>query len=486
MSRSRAGDPATTIRALPWQVHTASAIGAGHIKDGRPNEDAVGWKLAARPDGSAVLAIAVADGHGDSRHFRSERGAKMAVSAGISAVLAWSAHTSPDAVTIQRNAQRALVPDIVARWNAAVAADLSRDPFTEAEIACQADAAQPREVAYGSTLLMAAFTAEYVVFAQIGDGNIVAVLPEGRCLSPVPEDSTLDGWRTTSLCQANASAAFRVGVIQLAASPLFAVLIATDGFGNAQAEDPWQPGVAADLVGLAFEHDLDWFAGQLPAWAAQCASSDGSGDDSTVALAFNSAVAPNPLKRRPGQPAQPVPATVPGRTLELFPSLTDETARGDLAEDLSQAGVAGGTGASRQAVVPRTVMWVGVGAALVAGAIVGFILALVLRGPAHHPPSPTPAPTHTSSQRPSPSARASLTPSPSASPGSSATATPSASPAPSQITAPPARPGAAASGFSAMTGRPNLRGMDTATSGAPRLGGVSMPGLRTSSQRDLG
>jgi Protein phosphatase 2C len=464
---SDAGDPAITVQRPPWQVHAASAIGAGHVKDGRPNQDAVGWKLASRPDGSTVLVIAVADGHGDTRHFRSERGAEMAVSAGISAVLAWSAQISAAPAVVQGSAQRALVPDVVARWDAAVAADLARNPFTDAERVLHADAAQQSgggrgargreeqsgggrgargreeqsgggrgargrdkqsEIAYGSTLLLATLTADCAVFAQIGDGNIVAVLPEGGFLSPVQEDNRLDGWRTTSLCQADAADAFRVGVISLAASPLFAVLVATDGFGNAQADDPWQPGVAADLVRLAVRHGVGWFASQVPGWAAQCASSEGSGDDSTLALAINSAVAPAHRERRPGHRPQPAAVAGPARTLELVPPPDDQTTAGYLAEeDLSPAGAGGGGGGWQRTGVSRTVVWVVVAAAV----LLGLAFALLLRGHGQHRPTPTPLPAHSSSQHPARSPRPSPAPSPSASPGASASPTSSATRGPS-------------------------------------------------------
>ena len=402
-----AGDPAITVQRLPWQVHAASAIGAGHVRDGRPNQDAVGWKPATRPDGTTVLMIAVADGHGDSRHFRSDRGAEMAVSAGISAVLAWSAAISAAPAVVQGSAERMLIPDIVARWDAAVAADLARDPFTDAERGAQGREKQS-EIAYGSTLLLAAMTADYAVFAQIGDGNVVAVLPDGGFLSPVQEDSRLDGWRTTSLCQADAAAAFRVGVIQLAASPLFAVLVATDGFGNAQADDPWQPGLAADLVRLAVGHGVGWFASQVPGWAAQCASSEGSGDDSTLALAVNSAVAPAHRERRPGHRLQPSVVAGPARTLELFPPPGDQRAAGYLAEeDLSRVGAGGGGGARQRTGVSRTVVWV----VAVAAVLLGLAFALLLRGHGQHRPAPTPVPTHSSSQQPARSPRPSPVPS---------------------------------------------------------------------------
>jgi Protein phosphatase 2C len=307
------GESGASVPALSWQVHAASAVGAAHVHDGRPNQDAVAHQLLTLPGGSALLVVAVADGHGDSRHFRSDRGAKMAVAAGISATRDWSAGLAGDPAEIKLSARRGLVPGVVARWNAAVAADLADDQFTAAERAVLADLALPPPTAYGSTLLIGAFTDRHAVFAQIGDGNVVAVLPDGGSLSPVPGDGGPDRSHTASLCQDDASAAFRIGVIQLAARPLFAALLATDGFGNAQVQDSWQAGVAADLASFGLDHDQDWFGSQVPGWAAQCASSAGSGDDSTIALVINSAVRP----RHGLSGADPHTETIPAQTLPL-------------------------------------------------------------------------------------------------------------------------------------------------------------------------
>jgi Protein phosphatase 2C len=302
-----------SVPAPSWQVHAASAVGAAHVLDGRANQDAVAHQLLTLPGGSALLVVAVADGHGDSRHFRSDRGAKMAVAAGISAMRDWPAGIAGSPAEIKISVRRGLVPGVLARWNAAVAADLADDQFTAAERVMLADLALPPPTAYGSTLLIGAFTDGYAVFAQIGDGNVVAVLPDGGSLSPVPGDGGPDRNHTASLCQDGASAAFRIGVIQLAVQPLFAVLLATDGFGNAQVQDPWQAGVAADLARFGLDHDRDWFASQVPGWAAQCASSAGSGDDSTIALVIDSAVRP----RHGLSGADPHTETMPAQTLPL-------------------------------------------------------------------------------------------------------------------------------------------------------------------------
>ena len=62
------------------------------------------------------------------------------------------------------------------------------------------------------------------------------------------------------------------------------MLLATDGYGNAQADEPWQPRVARGLAELAAGHDRHWFGKEVPGWAQRCASAEGSGDDATIAL----------------------------------------------------------------------------------------------------------------------------------------------------------------------------------------------------------
>jgi Protein phosphatase 2C len=126
--------------------------------------------------------------------------------------------------------------------------------------------------------------ARWLICAQIGDGDMLAIQPDGRSFSPVPTLEKLGGERTRSLCQPDAQNSFRVAVLDLAAQPLVAVLLATDGYGNSQTADPWQPGVGRDLATFAGEHDHGWFEHQVPGWAQRCASADGSGDDTTIAL----------------------------------------------------------------------------------------------------------------------------------------------------------------------------------------------------------
>jgi hypothetical protein len=286
-------------RGQQWEIYSASVIGADHVRAGSPNQDAVGTRQFDLAAGGRLPVFAVADGHGHARHFRSDRGSRLAVAAATSVAQGWAAGLPGSGIPTAEAAGQ-LVRDIVGRWRELVAADLAADPITRAGAAAMLPD-DPPEIAYGATLLLGVLTAQVAVLGQIGDGEMVLVLPDGRALEPVPGDSRLDGTKTTSICQPDAISAFRVALVNLARTPVFAVLAATDGYGNAQADDNWRPTLAADLVRLGSERGIGWIGGQLADWAAACASSDGSADDCTIALALNASVAlapPAPADRR--------------------------------------------------------------------------------------------------------------------------------------------------------------------------------------------
>ena len=92
------------------------------------------------------------------------------------------------------------MPAISERWHAAVSRDLDAEPFTPAQEALQAATGDDAVIAYGSTLLLAVVCRQWLVLAQIGDGDILAIRSDGSALLPVAGDPVLDGRQTTSLC----------------------------------------------------------------------------------------------------------------------------------------------------------------------------------------------------------------------------------------------------------------------------------------------
>lgn len=277
-------DDASTIESAKWEVLVATARGAAHNASGLPNQDAHAFRTLA---GTGVVAAAVADGHGHVRHFRAERGAQLAVAQACQCAERSGRLLAALGTNAEREefARETLVPSVVEAWRRAVDVDHAESPFTSAEEAIRVIAGDEPVIAYGATLLLALLAERWVVVAQIGDGDVVALRADGAVEVPVPADPTLDGQYTTSLCQASAVSSFRIAVIDHSATPLLALVLATDGFGNAQASDPWPPAVGADIVSMLRSHGSAWVGDQLPTWVERCASPEGSGDDTTVVLA---------------------------------------------------------------------------------------------------------------------------------------------------------------------------------------------------------
>jgi len=287
-----AGEPgqAAPDRGGGWRAVIATERGAAHRVAGIPNQDAV----ATTPLEDGGMVVAVADGHGHSRHFRSARGARLAVSIACLAARDLAARPGglPGPGQEEEELRSVLVPGIVARWRDAVLADVAAEPFTGQEDAVRRG--DDVTIPYGATLLLAVGLGERLLLAQIGDGDILGIGPDGTAVLPVPGDPLLDGRHTTSLCSPRAAGSFRVAAAGLAGTPLLGVLLATDGYGNAQVARAWEAAVSADLAGLISAHPASWLASKLPEWAARCASLDGSGDDTTLALMLTPATAAFP------------------------------------------------------------------------------------------------------------------------------------------------------------------------------------------------
>jgi hypothetical protein len=299
-----APEPAAPQTPGGWLALTATHRGAAHEMNGLPNQDAIAVR-PIQPDG---LVAAVADGHGHHRHFRSARGSELAVAiAGQAAEeLAARLDDFETAGQIEAEVLSTLVPAITGPWRAAVGDDLAGQPFTIAEEEARAFGDDPL-IAYGTTLLLAITWRHWLVLTQIGDGDIVCIRPDGQALLPVPGDPSLDGRQTTSLCGPRADQEFRTAAVNTAITPLLGVLLATDGYGNAQMADPWPDAVSSDLAELIGDSQPEWLAEQLPLWVSHCASTDGSGDDTTIALLM----APSAAALRQEETRRQQQATVP-------------------------------------------------------------------------------------------------------------------------------------------------------------------------------
>jgi hypothetical protein len=235
--------------------------------------------------------FAVADGHGDPRHFRSARGSELATQVGPQVLREHLAELHERSEprgphSVEALVTDVIVPSIVDRWIESVRSDLEELPFSEEELG-RLSPAESFTVPYGATLVLGLLTPKWLVLAQIGDGDAVVVAPDGSSVTPVPGDPMLDGRRTTSMCSRDAARLFRTAVIELHPVAPVAVMLSTDGFGNAQTEEQWHRSVGSDLVQLVRDNGIDWIRERLWGWTARCASTEGSGDDTSIVLVLS-------------------------------------------------------------------------------------------------------------------------------------------------------------------------------------------------------
>lgn len=266
----------------------ASVRGAAHHRVGLPNQDAVRIARCAAADAGAdrPLVLALADGHGSPKSFRSRQGARLAVAVALQV----AGRLSPTASPSQRKrwAEEQWPLELVRGWQEAMQRRLARQPFTAAELAAL-DEPGRRQVearpalAYGSTLLSVVVAPGFILYLQLGDGDLLTVAADGEVARPLPPDARLLGNDTTSLCTPRAADDVRVYCQTLAGAPPALILAASDGYANSFRDDTGFRQVARDLWALLRDGGEAAVAPHLRDWLAE-ASRAGSGDDISVGL----------------------------------------------------------------------------------------------------------------------------------------------------------------------------------------------------------
>jgi serine/threonine protein phosphatase PrpC len=306
-----------------WQCFAASVVGASHQRKNPPipNQDAYRVK-PDRTDGIAQShwVLMVADGHGSHKSFRSADGSRLAVD--TAADYLWECFcqttTGPEGQSVEALSYEAIydfcqtqLPERLVRgWTEAVKAHLEQHPFTEeqvqllpteAEVKGASSSPQSKRLdgnqlrdnyAYGTTLLGVVITDRFILYLQLGDGDIVCVDSTGKAHRPFPKDPTLIANETTSLCLANAWSHFRVKLTPIYGNPPALIFVSTDGYSNSCPTDE-------DYLETVTDH-LRWLQEQMSFGGSQREISDrieqdlreslsdvserGSGDDITVGI----------------------------------------------------------------------------------------------------------------------------------------------------------------------------------------------------------
>lgn len=278
--------------SVTWDVMGASVRGATHIRTKLPNQDAIAWYAPAHREDCLILAVS--DGHGAPRYIRSHKGAKLAVKLAIEILQEFAADESAatELSLLPDHADGRLPRTLVRQWQSAVRHDIAAHPFTPEEQSLLAEQQKKGEEndplrAYGATLLAALITPYYLLFLQLGDGDILIVDSAGRVgRPPMPTDPRLIANQTTSLCGATAWLDMRAYFQAFTARPPALVMLATDGYSNSFADDSGFTAAASDILESIRTHGSHQTRIQLPGWL-RATSKAGSGDDISVAIAYS-------------------------------------------------------------------------------------------------------------------------------------------------------------------------------------------------------
>lgn len=282
------------VMSLRWTALSASVQGASHEHRGQGNQDAVRLKNPSGADD--VLLIAVADGHGSTRSFRSDLGSAMAAECALRELSRLIRRLGPNApLSRVRNQANIRWPAaLIAAWKSAVRADLAIHPFSQLDFAAFPEAPpvlQPGKdlpisayLAYGATLVTVAITPRYILYSQLGDGDILTVQSDGVVSRPLPRLHEFMANQTMSLCSHHAEKKFQIQVDPVRAGGPAMVMLSTDGYANCFGHDDEFFKVGADFLSYLRTEGIEFVREKLGAWLRQ-SSHDGSGDDITVGLA---------------------------------------------------------------------------------------------------------------------------------------------------------------------------------------------------------
>ncbi len=307
-----------------WRVIGETVPGASHLRADIPNQDSI---LYIRESSRSLpILLSVGDGHGSPKCFRSDYGSQFAVkkSAQIVGEFLDERRGCFDLAEIETQGKDYLPKEFVKKWRKTVEYHLKNNPFTEEEfkkleeksgVGARKLIEENPFLAYGTTSLTVAIEEDFVLYLQLGDGDILNVSEMGEVTKPLPEDARLLANETTSMCLPKAENDFRFFVQKISGeqSPAM-VLLSTDGYLNSFSDEAGFFQAGTDILNmLAAENGFDAVNENLKAWLEE-ATQMGSGDDCTVGIIYR----PDALKKFEKKTESETPETT--TTTETPPS----------------------------------------------------------------------------------------------------------------------------------------------------------------------
>lgn len=289
-----------------------SCQGESHIATGKVCQD---YSYSNVYENGNAIAI-VCDGHGGKRYFRSDIGAKIAAEVtehkvktfieevGLSLLKnePFTQHgTISEQITNQdfdktsniERAFRQLFGSIIYEWNAEVLAHATQNPISELE----KEGLEERwikefeenvnlEKVYGCTLIAYAYTPEFWLAFQIGDGKCFACDSAGNWNEPIPWDERCFLNKTTSICDSSAIDEFRYCYEGNGQFPI-AVILGSDGIDDSFGSEENQANFYVQILKSIAKSGLDATLSEIETTLPQL-SKIGSQDDMSIAMIYDS------------------------------------------------------------------------------------------------------------------------------------------------------------------------------------------------------
>lgn len=256
---------------MNWHIIGDSVRGASHKRNGKPNQDAWAYRQS-----ETCTVLAVADGHGSSKYIHSDIGAQLAVDVALELFDHFAAQHSESGST-KRHIKQAidyLPSQLVQAWRSAV--DTADDGQTENP--------NERYSLYGTTLLAVLLSADYALYLQIGDGDLLVLTDDGQLQRPLPKSLNLIANETYSLCQDKAIYHIDTALQFFDHNPVpVLIFLATDGYANSFSNETDLQQAVQDFQQQIATHGADKIQTCLADWLDET-SEQGSGDDVTVAM----------------------------------------------------------------------------------------------------------------------------------------------------------------------------------------------------------
>lgn len=246
--------------------------------------------------------MAVADGHGDKKHDRSQHGSFFGVRSVQEAFFPIarlnrlsSADPALRSALLEDKRQYFLHHFALAaerHWRGQVLEHAAMMDKEEASAPVAAELPQSSEedpyretlLRYGTTLLGAMAYESTLYLAQLGDGAILLLHPDGRVETPTRVENNLLGTETYSISSSPEKTLDRWGLATMEIIPGSLLLLATDGLADAfDTEDDLHRWVV-DVHKIARDHTLPKVAERLPEWL-ETISRNSIGDDITLTAA---------------------------------------------------------------------------------------------------------------------------------------------------------------------------------------------------------